>query len=62
MRYGPKAIDNLRSTGAGWQTRMNAVLKDNVKVQSTGEAKKPNIKIQKRVATACFYAEFAARF
>ena len=41
---------------------MNAGLKDYVKVQSTGEAKGPNIKIQKTGATACFYAEIAARF
>ncbi len=62
MRYSPEDIDNFRSTAARWQTRVNAVLMDYVKVQSTGEAKGPNMKIQKTGATACFYAEFAARF
>jgi uncharacterized protein (DUF4415 family) len=62
MRYGSEVIDNFRTTGARWQTRMNAVLKDYIKVQSIGEAKGPNIKIQRTGATACFYAEFAVRF
>ncbi|EOV0284151.1 BrnA antitoxin family protein [Salmonella enterica] len=28
IRYSPEVVDAFRATGSGWQTRMNAALKD----------------------------------
>ncbi|HFW4798935.1 TPA: BrnA antitoxin family protein [Salmonella enterica subsp. diarizonae serovar 60-67:z35:-] len=28
VRYSPEVVDAFRATGSGWQTRMNAALKD----------------------------------
>jgi uncharacterized protein (DUF4415 family) len=39
IRYSPEVIDYFRASGAGWQARMDAVLKDYVEAQSTGDAK-----------------------
>ena len=39
IRYSPEVIDYFRASGAGWQTRMDAVLKDYVEAHSTGDAK-----------------------
>ena len=38
IRYSPEVIDYFRASGAGWQARMDAVLKDFVEAQSTGDA------------------------
>ena len=39
IRYSPEAIDYIRASGAGWQARMDAVLKNYVQAHSTGDAK-----------------------
>jgi uncharacterized protein (DUF4415 family) len=39
IRYSPEVIDYFRASGAGWQARMDAVLKDFVEAHSTGGAK-----------------------
>jgi uncharacterized protein (DUF4415 family) len=38
IRYSPEVIDYFRASGAGWQARMDAVLKDYVEAHSTGVA------------------------
>ncbi len=38
IRYSPEVIDYVRASGAGWQARMDAVLKDYVEAHSTGDA------------------------
>jgi uncharacterized protein (DUF4415 family) len=38
IRYSPEVIDYFRASGAGWQARMDAVLKDYVEAHSTGDA------------------------
>jgi uncharacterized protein (DUF4415 family) len=39
IRYSPEVIDYFRASGAGWQSRMDAVLKDYIEARSTGDAK-----------------------
>jgi uncharacterized protein (DUF4415 family) len=39
IRYSPEVIDYFRASGAGWQARMDAVLKDYIEAHSTGDAK-----------------------
>lgn len=39
IRYSPEVIDYFRASGAGWQARMDAVLKQYVEAHSTGDAK-----------------------
>ena len=39
IRYSPEVIDYFRASGAGWQARMDAVLKQYVETHSTGDAK-----------------------
>jgi len=39
IRYSPEVIDYFKASGAGWQARMDSVLKDYVKAHSTGDAK-----------------------
>ena len=39
IRYGPEVLEYFMATGAGWQARMDAVLKDYVKTQFPGDAK-----------------------
>jgi uncharacterized protein (DUF4415 family) len=39
IRYSPEVIDYFRASGAGWQSRMDAVLKDYIEAYSTGDAK-----------------------
>jgi uncharacterized protein (DUF4415 family) len=39
IRFSPEVIDYFRASGAGWQARMDAVLKDYVEAHSTGDAK-----------------------
>ena len=34
VRYDPEVIDAFKATGKGWQTRMNAALKDWLKTHS----------------------------
>ena len=38
IRYSPEVIDYFRASGAGWQARMDAVLKVYVEAHSTGDA------------------------
>ena len=38
IRFSPEVIDYFRTSGAGWQARMDAVLKDYVEAHSTGAA------------------------
>ena len=38
IRYSPEVIDYFRASGAVWQVRMDAVLKDYVEAHSTGDA------------------------
>ena len=38
IRYSPEVIDYFRSSGAGWQARMDAVLKEYVEAHSAGDA------------------------
>jgi uncharacterized protein (DUF4415 family) len=37
IRYSPEVIDYFRASGAGWQARMDAVLKDYVKAHVAGD-------------------------
>jgi len=39
LRYSPEVIDYFRASGAGWQARINCVLRDYVKVMSSGDEK-----------------------
>lgn len=39
MRYSPEVIDYFRSSGAGWQARMDAVLREYVQSHSADDAK-----------------------
>ena len=39
IRYSPEVIDYFRASGAGWQARMDAVLKEYVEAHATGDAK-----------------------
>jgi uncharacterized protein (DUF4415 family) len=39
IRYSPEVIDYFRASGAGWQARMDAVLKEYVEVHSTSDEK-----------------------
>jgi len=39
IRYSPEVIDFFKASGAGWQARMDAVLKDYVNIHSSGNAK-----------------------
>ena len=39
IRYSPEVIDYFNASGAGWQARMDSVLKDYVEAHSTGDAK-----------------------
>ena len=39
IRYSPEGIDYFKASGAGWQARMDAELKDSVEAHSTGDAK-----------------------
>lgn len=39
IRYSPEVIDYFRASGAGWQARMDAVLKEYVEAHSTVDAK-----------------------
>ena len=39
IRYSPEVIDYFRASGAGWQARMDAVLKEYVEAHSTDDAK-----------------------
>ena len=39
IRYSPDVIDYFKASGAGWQARMDSVLKDYVEAHSTGDAK-----------------------
>jgi uncharacterized protein (DUF4415 family) len=41
IRYSPEVIDYFRASGAGWQARMDAVLKEYVEAHSTGDTKGP---------------------
>ena len=38
IRYSPEVIDYFRASGAGWQARMDAVLKEYVEAHSIGDA------------------------
>jgi uncharacterized protein (DUF4415 family) len=39
IRYSPEVIDYFKSSGAGWQARMDAVLREYVQSHSTDDAK-----------------------
>jgi len=39
IRYSPEVIDYFRASGAGWQARMDDVLKEYVEDHSTSDAK-----------------------
>ena len=39
IRYSPEVIDYFKSSGAGWQARMDAVLREYVKSHSADDAK-----------------------
>jgi uncharacterized protein (DUF4415 family) len=39
IRYSLEVLECFRAIGAGWQARMDAVLKDYVKTQFPGDAK-----------------------
>lgn len=39
IRYSPEVIDYFKASGAGWQARMDAVLKEYVQTHSIGDAK-----------------------
>ncbi len=41
IRYSPEVIEYFRVSGAGWQARMDAVLKDYVEAHGTGDRKGP---------------------
>ena len=38
IRYSPEVIGYFRASGAGWQARMDAVLKEYVEAHSTGDS------------------------
>ena len=40
IRYSPEVIDYFKSSGAGWQARMNAVLREYVQSHSADDAKR----------------------
>lgn len=37
IRYSPEVLDYFRASGAGWQARMDAVLKEYVKAHGAGD-------------------------
>jgi uncharacterized protein (DUF4415 family) len=39
IRYSPEVIAYFKASGAGWQARMNAALKEYVEAHSTRDAK-----------------------
>lgn len=39
IRYSPEVLEFFKSSGAGWQSRMDAVLKEYVTSRSSGDAK-----------------------
>jgi uncharacterized protein (DUF4415 family) len=39
IRYSPEVIAYFKASGAGWQARMDAALKDYVEAHSTGDTK-----------------------
>lgn len=39
IRYSPEVLEFFKSSGAGWQSRMDAVLKEYVASHSSGDAK-----------------------
>ncbi len=39
IHYSPEVIDYFRDSGAGWQARINSVLRDYVKEKSSGDEK-----------------------
>ena len=39
IRHSPEVIAYFKASGAGWQARMDAALKEYVEAQSTGDAK-----------------------
>ncbi|WP_370566406.1 BrnA antitoxin family protein [Cyanobium sp. LEGE 06113] len=41
MRYGCELLDYFRSSGAGWQSRMDAVLREYVESRSGFDAEGP---------------------
>ena len=41
IRYSPEVLDFFRSSGAGWQSRMDAVLREYVESRSSGDAEGP---------------------
>jgi uncharacterized protein (DUF4415 family) len=41
IRYSPEVLDYFRSSGAGWQSRMDAVLREYVKSRSGFDAERP---------------------
>jgi uncharacterized protein (DUF4415 family) len=40
IQYSPEVIDYFKSSGAGWQARMNAVLREYVQSHSADDAKR----------------------
>jgi uncharacterized protein (DUF4415 family) len=62
IRYCPEVVSHFGASSAGWKARMDAVLKEYVEAHSTGNAKGPNIKMQKSGASVVFYTEGSARF
>lgn len=41
IRYSPEVLDFFRSSGAGWQSRMDAVLREYVESRSGFDAERP---------------------
>lgn len=41
IRYSPEVLEFFKSTGAGWQSRMDAVLREYVELHSGSDAKGP---------------------
>ena len=41
IRYSPEVLDYFRSSGAGWQSRMDAVLRESVELHSGCDAEGP---------------------
>ncbi|EIZ5131375.1 BrnA antitoxin family protein [Salmonella enterica] len=41
IRYSPEVLDAFRATGSGWQTRMNAALKDWLRKHKPEDVKIP---------------------
>jgi uncharacterized protein (DUF4415 family) len=39
IRYSPEVIDYFRASGVGWQSRMDAVLKEYIEANSTDDVK-----------------------